>query len=254
MSNLFESWDDAKFHTRRDAIGVKCDLELSDTDSIHTNVIRNDINPCYEKCLSFSTLGKERMRITNEGALLIAGAQISSEEGVASKFSETVLIRQVQISSEITGVQPMSGHVRDLPIFRTRYDLHKERKVLVSRTEIELPTTGITFQQPVIAAATNPVSLSGEQIVDGIHLFIGDRVLVKNQANTNENAVYSVRAGVWVPYLDAVGTFVNVNSGQQNHDTSWVMVGHGDWCQMTGPPSSVPIKTTSTPKRILSSR
>lgn len=55
----------------------------------------------------------------------------------------------------------------------------------------------------VKAATTANITLSGTQTVDGIALVAGDRVLVKNQTNPQENGIYVVAAGAWSRSADA---------------------------------------------------
>jgi hypothetical protein len=73
---------------------------------------------------------------------------------------------------------------------------------------------------PVKAASTGPLTLSGEQTVDGVALVDGDRVLVKDQASGVNNGIYVVDTGTWErapdfqgPYNAKRGTLVKVNSG-----------------------------------------
>jgi hypothetical protein len=58
--------------------------------------------------------------------------------------------------------------------------------------------TGLTssraIKAAVRAASTGPLTLYGEQSVDGISLVAGDRVLVKNQTSAVENGIYRVVA------------------------------------------------------------
>lgn len=81
---------------------------------------------------------------------------------------------------------------------------------------------------PVKAATTAAITLSGEQTVDGISCVTGDRVLVKNQASSIANGIYTVDSGDWSRAtdfdgaFDAVkGTLVVVPSGATNGPTFW---------------------------------
>lgn len=58
-------------------------------------------------------------------------------------------------------------------------------------------------KRSVKAATTANITLSGTQTVDGIALVAGDRVLVKNQTNPQENGIYVVAAGAWARSADA---------------------------------------------------
>lgn len=80
-------------------------------------------------------------------------------------------------------------------------------------------------KDPVLAATSGPVSLSGLQTVDGISLSEGDRVLVKDQADALENGIYDASEGDWVRSSDsrefARGSFVFVEEGVQNIGSGW---------------------------------
>lgn len=62
----------------------------------------------------------------------------------------------------------------------------------------------LAFKAPVTAASTGPLTLSGEQTVDGVALTSTggwrgepDRVLVKDQADAAENGIYTVSTAAW---------------------------------------------------------
>ena len=88
---------------------------------------------------------------------------------------------------------------------------------------------GLSGQQaiktPCRLATTAAITLSGEQTIDGVAAVEGDRVLVKDQADTTANGVYDVSTGSWTRSLDfdgandiADGTMVLVGSGGTNAD------------------------------------
>lgn len=109
---------------------------------------------------------------------------------------------------------------------------------------------GLDVKLSVRAATTGPVTLSGEQTVDGVGLVAGDRVLVKNQPDASENGIYVVASGAWSRADDAAttadltsGAFTFVEEGTVNDDTGWVLstneptvVGDSDlvWVQFSG--------------------
>lgn len=55
----------------------------------------------------------------------------------------------------------------------------------------------------VKAVAISAISAAGEQIVDGVPLSAGDRVLLAAQANGAENGIYLVTTGAWIRAIDA---------------------------------------------------
>ena len=85
-------------------------------------------------------------------------------------------------------------------------------------------------KETVKAASTGPLTLSGLQSVDGIVLSLGDRVLVKDQADGTENGIYVVSNQGWARSLDASsdrnvisGMYLFVENGVQNISTGWVL-------------------------------
>jgi phage-related tail fiber protein len=81
----------------------------------------------------------------------------------------------------------------------------------------------LAWKAPVRAATTANIVLSGEQIIDGIAVAGGDRVLVKDQGAAAGNGIYIASPGNWERAPDAdgardlvTGTSVLVNSGAVN--------------------------------------
>lgn len=88
--------------------------------------------------------------------------------------------------------------------------------------------TGFAWKEPVDCATTGTISLSGEQIIDGVSATAGDRVLVKNQSLAYQNGIYVVQVGSWSRATDAdswsehVSASVWVSGGDTNANTGWV--------------------------------
>lgn len=57
--------------------------------------------------------------------------------------------------------------------------------------------SGLAIKAPVAVATTIAVSLAGEQTVNGVGLIVGDRCLVKDQADPIENGIYNVETSAW---------------------------------------------------------
>lgn len=85
-------------------------------------------------------------------------------------------------------------------------------------------------KQSVRVATVEPITLSGEQSIDGLAVVAGDRVLVKDQAAAATNGIYVVAIGVWTRATDAdsgaklnPGATVPVEGGTINADTQWML-------------------------------
>ncbi|WP_236233092.1 hypothetical protein [Pseudomonas tohonis] len=93
---------------------------------------------------------------------------------------------------------------------------------------------GIGIKGRVRAASTANLGLSGLQVVDGVNLVVGDRVLVKNQTAGKDNGIYVVTTGAWSRSADAdtaaemtPGLMVAVEQGSSQADSVWQLVTDG---------------------------
>lgn len=90
--------------------------------------------------------------------------------------------------------------------------------------------SGLSYKDPVRAATTANITLSGEQTIDGVSVVAGDRVLVKDQSTGSQNGIYVCASGGWTRSTDfdtsaeaKPGSAVWVNEGTTNGDTGWVL-------------------------------
>ncbi len=95
---------------------------------------------------------------------------------------------------------------------------------------------GLHIHASCVAATTSNVDLSTDleagDIIDGVTLSAGNRVLVKNQSTTSQNGIYTaVTSGAAVRATDfneaseiQGGDFVFVTGGTANDNTGWVQV------------------------------
>lgn len=95
---------------------------------------------------------------------------------------------------------------------------------------VDAARAGLDVKQSVRAATTVNITLSNTQVVDGVSLAIGNRVLVKNQTTASQNGIYDVQSGAWVRSADAnstdkvtSGMFCFVESGTVNADCGFVL-------------------------------
>ncbi|WAF84485.1 hypothetical protein NRL37_20655 [Metapseudomonas otitidis] len=93
---------------------------------------------------------------------------------------------------------------------------------------------GIGIKERVRVASTANLNLSGLQVVDGINLLNGDRVLVKNQTASQTNGIYLVTTGDWSRAPDSdtsaemtPGLLVAVEQGNSQADSLWQLVTDG---------------------------
>ena len=104
-----------------------------------------------------------------------------------------------------------------------------------TKAYVDAARSGLDVKQSVRAATTGPLAIANDleagDIVDGVTLSAGDRVLVKNQSTGSENGIYVVQAtGAAVRAEDAdssaevtSGMFTFVEEGTANADSGWVL-------------------------------
>ncbi|WP_339486862.1 phage tail protein [Pseudomonas sp. RL_5y_Pfl2_70] len=92
----------------------------------------------------------------------------------------------------------------------------------------------LDIKQSVRAATTANINLVGLQVVDGVSLNAGDRVLVKNQTLAKDNGPWVATVGAWVRAKDADNNTkvtpnltVAVEVGATQADTIWQLVTDG---------------------------
>ena len=86
------------------------------------------------------------------------------------------------------------------------------------------------IKQPVRAATTANITLSGAQTIDGVSVIAGDRVLVKDQSTGSQNGIYVCAAGAWSRAVDfdadsevRGNCIVRVSEGTVNGDRSGIL-------------------------------
>lgn len=93
---------------------------------------------------------------------------------------------------------------------------------------------GVKYKtSPAVAATTGNIILNDEQIIDGVAVVNGDRVLVKNQTAGAENGIWIVVVGdYWYRSPDAdsntelVNALIEVTGGTVNAGTQWLQISH----------------------------
>ena len=105
-------------------------------------------------------------------------------------------------------------------------NLHAATKQYVDAT-----AQGLDFKESVRAASVGAnLSLTGEQTIDGVGVVSGDRVLVMDQDDAEDNGIYVASGSGWSRSADAdsnaevnSGMFVFVEEGTANDNTGWVL-------------------------------
>jgi hypothetical protein len=100
----------------------------------------------------------------------------------------------------------------------------------VTKAYVDGLVQGLAWKQPVRAATTANITLSGNQTIDGVSVVTGDRVLVKNQTTANANGIYVAASGAWTRATDfdvstesIAGTAMLVTEGATNGDKAFTL-------------------------------
>ncbi|KQO23502.1 hypothetical protein [Acidovorax sp. Leaf78] len=103
----------------------------------------------------------------------------------------------------------------------------------VTKAQLDAAVQGWKWKEPVRAATTANITLSGAQTIDGVSVIAGDRVLVKSQSAGSANGIYVAAAGAWSRAADfdaaseVVGAAVFVSEGTANGNSQWNMTTDG---------------------------
>lgn len=98
----------------------------------------------------------------------------------------------------------------------------------VTKAYADALAQGYKWKDPVRAATTANITLSGAQTIDGVAVIAGDRVLVKNQSTGSANGIYLAAAGAWTRATDfdaaseLLGASCFVSEGTTLGNTVWV--------------------------------
>lgn len=110
--------------------------------------------------------------------------------------------------------------------------------VLATRTYVDSKIREELYKldtkQSVRVATTGTIALTGLQVVDGVTLLAGDRVLVKNQTAAKDNGIYLAAGSAWQRAPDADSNaevtsamILSVEQGTTLADTRWQLVTDG---------------------------
>lgn len=102
-----------------------------------------------------------------------------------------------------------------------------------TKAQLDAAVAGLKWKEPVRAATTANITLSGTQTIDGVSVIAGDRVLVKNQSTATGNGIYVVAAGAWARATDfdgsteLLGAAVFVSEGTSQGNQQWQLTTDG---------------------------
>lgn len=187
----------------------------------------------------YNGLDLNKTEIKNAKIHVLSSAPSSPQEGQVYYNSTTktvefysgsawiILGRLDQVTAPTASVNLNSQKITSLGTPTTGTDA-------ATKAYVDGLASGISWKAAVRVASTGNVSvatgLENGDVIDGVTLATGDRVLLKNQSSATQNGIYVVvasGAGVRAGDADADpeisgGSAVWVNEGTTNADTGWV--------------------------------
>lgn len=102
-----------------------------------------------------------------------------------------------------------------------------------TKAYVDALVQGVKWKEPVRAATTANITLSGAQTIDGVSVVAGDRVLVKAQSTASANGIYVAAVGAWTRATDfdasaeTLGTGTFVSEGTTLGNSVWLLTTDG---------------------------
>jgi hypothetical protein len=186
------------------------------------------------------------------GGALIAGTSITGAQalclGTAASKLASLDLRPAGALTIVAGTLPISSSGATFTDLCTiphgiqyggDYSTSFCGNSLVSKIYVDSVATGLHVKAAAIVATTAPITLSGNQTIDGVLTTTGMRVLVKNQADATTNGIYSANTGSWGRTSDYNGTIGEVSNGDLIPVTSGSTQNSSIWALVTPDPITV---------------
>lgn len=130
--------------------------------------------------------------------LEITNTDIANDANISTgKLADGSLFIKSDGSVEFTASQSMGGNKL------TDVGAPSDQNDAVRLIDLQNAASGIDIHDPVRIATSTNETLSGLQVLSGVTLADGDRVLVKSQTDQKENGLYIAHTSAWVRSTDA---------------------------------------------------
>lgn len=118
-----------------------------------------------------------------------------------------------------------------------------------TKNYVDTVATGLDAKASCRVIATSNITLSGTQVIDGVSVNAGDRVLCQSQTTAANNGIYVVAAGAWAratdmdAWTEVPSAYTWIEEGTAMQDTGWVCTSNVGgtlgttaitWTQFTG--------------------
>lgn len=162
----------------------------------------------------------------------VSGNITITNSGVTSAVGTTNQVNVSASTGAVTFSLPQNIHAGATPSFAQVSVAVDPTSALQVATKqyVDNAVTGLDFKQSVRVGTTANITLSGSQVIDGVTVVAGNRVLVKDQSTASQNGIYVVSVGAWTRSTDAddlaevtAGLFTFIEQGAVNSDSGWVL-------------------------------
>jgi len=180
------------------------------------------------------------------GGALIAGTSITGNQalylGTVASNLASLDLHSAGNTTIVAGVLLMSSSgatFTDLTLttkqgikYAQDYSLTYDSRSLVDKGYVDSVAVGLNPHASVVVATTTPITLIGNQTIDGVLTTTGMRVLVKNQTLNATNGIYSASTSTWGRTVDydnspsgeiTNGDLIPITSGNTQNNSIWVL-------------------------------
>lgn len=219
--------------TRR--VMVDLDLNQNEIKSFLVDVLTADPGAPVEGQLWYNSTSQQlKLRKNGTTAVLAEGdvSQMVTRASAAGALNELILSagadRSVKTWNLGAGIVAVNGSgVGSLAVADTDYATPS-----YVDSQIQASLAGMAWKDDVVAASTANVALASDlengDVLDGVTLSTGDRILLKDQTDASENGVYIVaatgapgRAEDMNASAEFNGAVIPVGGGTSNGGTTW---------------------------------
>jgi hypothetical protein len=173
-----------------------------------------------------------RVSITGNQPLCLgtSGSKLASLD-LQTAGALTIVAGTLPISSSGATFTDLTAISKQGIKYASDYSLTYDPRSLVDKGYVDRIATGLNVHASVAVATTAPITLSGNQTIDGVLTTTSMRVLVKNQTSGATNGIYTANSSAWSRASDYTGNtqvtngdLIPVTSGSTQNSSIWVLV------------------------------
>jgi len=200
-------------------------------------VYRAQLNQLYVSPTDNNVLVAELVLPPDVGGWWVRELALEDKDGVFSAVSNVAPSYKPQLAQNSGRNQVVRMHIITSSTANIQLKIDPS-VVLATRayvdTKIMEELYKLDSKQSVLVATTANIALAGLQVIDGVSVPAGARVLVKNQTVAKDNGIWIAAAPVWTRAPDAdtntevtSALLVSVEQGATLADTRWQLVTDG---------------------------